>query len=107
MTSAILCCCAPPAAILIWRNSTAPRSANPALRPLLRRAGLPELRDPARLGALREAITRARDDANPDWAAIGQPVATLVDTIGLRHPSPKPAVPPAARAGLSSPRSSA
>src|SRR6478736_1841766 len=39
--------------------------SNPALRPLLRRAGLPELREPSRLGALREAITRARDDANP------------------------------------------
>jgi hypothetical protein len=74
--------------------------SNPALRPLLRRAGLPELRDPARLCALREAITRARDDKDPDWAAIGAPVATLVDTIGLRHPSPKPAIPPACAPGL-------
>jgi hypothetical protein len=68
---------------------------NPALRPLLRRTGLSELRDPARLGALRKAITRARDDEHPDWAAIGQPVAALVDTIGLRHPAPKPAAAPA------------
>ena len=38
---------------------------NPALRPLLRRTGLPELRDEARLAALRAALMRARDDAEP------------------------------------------
>ena len=54
---------------------------NPALRPLLRRTGLAELRDAALLQRLREALTRARDDAEPDWAAIGQPVAALLDTI--------------------------
>ena len=48
---------------------------NPALRPLLRRTGLPQLRDERRLGALRAALTRARDDDAPDWEAIGQPVA--------------------------------
>src|SRR5579872_3338118 len=63
---------------------------NPALRPLLRRAGLPELRDAARLGALREALRRARDDAVPDWGSIGKPVAALLDTIELSHPRPKP-----------------
>jgi hypothetical protein len=67
---------------------------NPALRTLLRRAGLPELRDPKRLAALREALIRARDDEAPDWAAIGQPVADLVDTIDLHHPLPKPALAP-------------
>jgi hypothetical protein len=64
---------------------------NPALRPLLRRTGLPQLRDEARLQRLREALTRARDDDAPDWAAIGAPVAELMDSIDVRHPQPKPA----------------
>src|ERR1700755_879172 len=51
---------------------------NPALRPLLRRTGLAELRDPGRLRALRDALIQARDQASPDWAAIGQPVAGLL-----------------------------
>ena len=76
---------------------------NPALRPLLRRTGLAELRDPARLQALREALIQARDDESPDWAAIGQPVAALLDTIELRHPRPGP--PPRRRARPASPRS--
>jgi hypothetical protein len=63
---------------------------NPALRPLLRRAGLEELRDPCRFEALRNALRRARDDESPDWSAIGHPVAELLDTIRLRHPRPKP-----------------
>src|SRR6266403_1432809 len=65
--------------------------ANPALRPLLRRTGLAELKDEARLARLREALIRARDDATPDGAAIGAPVAELLDTIALRHPKPAPA----------------
>ena len=64
---------------------------NPALRPFLRRAGLPELNDAARLTALREVLIRARDDECPDWAAIGRPVAELFDTIEQCHPRPKPA----------------
>jgi hypothetical protein len=68
---------------------------NPALRPLLRRTGLTELRDAARLQSLHEALIRARDDASPDWAAIGQPVADLLDTIDLQHPTPRPAPTPA------------
>src|SRR5450631_734647 len=64
---------------------------NPALRPLLRRTGLAELKDEARLSRLREALIRARDDATPDWAAIGAPVAELLDTIELAHPKPAPA----------------
>jgi hypothetical protein len=63
---------------------------NPALRPLLRRTGLAELKDQSRLGALREALIRARDDERPDWAAIGQPVAALLDTLRLPHPRPGP-----------------
>jgi hypothetical protein len=69
---------------------------NPALRPLLRRTGLSELNDPAHLEGLREALVRARDDAAPDWAAIGAPVAALLDGIEFRHPRPKPVGVPAA-----------
>lgn len=68
--------------------------SNPALRPLLRRAGLPELRNKDRLDALRAALTSARDDSEPDWAAVGQPVAELVDTLRLSHPQPKPLAAP-------------
>ena len=67
---------------------------NPALRPLLRRTGLAELREPSRLARLREALIRARDDADPDWAAIGAPVAELLDTIGFGHPKQAAAVSP-------------
>ena len=63
---------------------------NPALRPLLRRAGLPELRDPATFAALRTALTRARDDVEPDWTAIGGPIADLLETLQPRHPRPQP-----------------
>ena len=73
---------------------------NPALRPLLRRTGLFELREAPRLERLRQALTAARDDAAPDWAAIGQPVAALLDTIDLGHPSPKPAPMPERAPGL-------
>ncbi|HEX3871497.1 MAG TPA: hypothetical protein VHV77_13730, partial [Pirellulales bacterium] len=64
--------------------------ANPALRPLLRRTGLPELRDAARFRELQEALINARDEPSPDWMAIGQPVASLLDTVTLHHPRPKP-----------------
>jgi hypothetical protein len=70
---------------------------NPALRPLLRRTGLAELRDAPRLHRLRDALSQARDHAEPDWAAIGAPIADLVDTIELAHPRPK-AEPAPARA---------
>jgi hypothetical protein len=62
---------------------------NPALRPLLRRTGLAELKDDPCLHGLREALIRARDDETPDWAAIGRPVAELLDRIEVRHPSPR------------------
>ena len=65
---------------------------NPALRAILRRAGLPELADRARLQSLREAVRRARDDHAPDWETIGQPIADLLDTIALDHPKPEVAV---------------
>jgi len=67
--------------------------SNPALRAVLRRAGLPELKDNQRLQALRQALVAARDDAEPDWEAIGTPVAALLDSISLRHPQPAPATP--------------
>jgi hypothetical protein len=63
---------------------------NPPLRAILRWSGLKELREEAQVASLREAITRARDDETPDWEAIGRPVAELLDTIELSHPSPKP-----------------
>jgi hypothetical protein len=63
---------------------------NPALRALLRRGGLPELRDESRFRLLQETIMRARDDEEPDWTAIGQPVADLLDTLQLQHPHPSP-----------------
>ncbi len=66
--------------------------ANPALRVLLRGAGLPELRDTSRKRALDDAITEARDAPLPDWSAIAAPVAALVDTLQPSHPNP-----PAAR----------
>ena len=71
---------------------------NPALRPLLRRTGLPALRDeepPA--GAAGGADRRARDEAEPDWAAVGAPIAELMADIEVRHPSPPPAAAPAGR----------
>src|SRR5262249_12317861 len=51
----------------------------------------PELKDDQRLQALRQALLAARDDAEPDWEAIGTPVAALLDTISLAHPRPAPA----------------
>jgi hypothetical protein len=70
---------------------------NPALRPLLRRTGLAELRDSARLTGLQQALTNASDDASPDWDAVGRPVAALLDSIDLVHPKP-PALPAPGRA---------
>jgi hypothetical protein len=60
----------------------------------LRRTGLSELRDGERLHSLRAALIRARDDAAPDWAAIGRPIAALLDTLELRHPAPGPVAAP-------------
>ena len=70
---------------------------NPALRPLLRRTGLPALKDAGRLAQLRAALVAARDEAAPDWAAVGAPVAALMDDIDVRHPAP-PAASAASRA---------
>ncbi|TKW76441.1 MAG: hypothetical protein DI543_20930, partial [Bradyrhizobium icense] len=64
---------------------------NAALRPLLRRTGLPALKDEKRLAELRAAILRARDEETPDWAAVGAPVAALMDGINVQHPRPAPA----------------
>jgi len=61
---------------------------NPALRPLLRRTGLPALKAAKRLAELRAAIVHARDDKAPDWAAVGAPVAALMDGINVQHPKP-------------------
>src|ERR1700704_6343949 len=74
---------------------------NPALRPLLRRTGLPELRDEKRLGALQEALRLARDEAEPDWAAVGAPVAELMADIGGHPPTPPPVAAPGGAPGAS------
>jgi hypothetical protein len=66
---------------------------NAALRPLLRRTGLPALKDARRLEAVRAALKRARDEATPDWAAVGAPVAELMGDINVRHPKPAPSAP--------------
>lgn len=60
--------------------------ANPALRPLLARAGLPQLSDPARRRAVQDAIVQARDASAPDWAAVGRPIADLIDQLPQSHP---------------------
>src|SRR5258706_14934593 len=72
----------------------------PGLPPRRRRTGLAELREAPRLEHLRQALIAARDDAARDWAAIGQPVAALLDTIDLGHPNPKPAPTPERAPGL-------
>lgn len=74
---------------------------NPALRTLLRRSGLAELRDQGRLETLRMAILRARDDPSPDWVAVADPVAALLDTVAQSHPRPKPLTAPAQPPSLS------
>src|ERR1700736_2904456 len=60
--------------------------ANPVLRLLLGRAGLPQLREEGRLRAVQEAIRIARDDAAPDWGAVAKPVAELIDEFPQQHP---------------------
>ena len=88
MTSAIPCCSTAPAATPHLAKFYRTALGNPALRPLLRRTGLSELQRRRRAAtACARRLIRARDDAAPDWAAIGAPVAALLDTIELQ-PSP-------------------
>src|SRR5215467_11027404 len=49
--------------------------ANPVLRLLLGRAGMPQLIDEGRRRAVQETIRAARDAAAPDWGALAKPVA--------------------------------
>lgn len=67
--------------------------ANLALRPLLGRAGLAALAEPGRLDALQAALTEASRDQAPDWAAVGKPVADLIDAVPQSHPRPARASP--------------
>jgi len=69
--------------------------ANPALKPLLARAGLPQLLDQDRCRALRAALVAARDQASPDWDAVGRPLAALIDEFPQSHPRPPPVSTPA------------
>jgi hypothetical protein len=64
--------------------------ANPVLRVLLGRAGLPHLREEGRLRAVQEAIRTARDAAAPDWSAVAKPIADLVDEFPQQHPQRMP-----------------
>jgi hypothetical protein len=61
---------------------------NPALRPLLSRAGLPQLQDAFRLRSLRDALIAAREQPQPDWRVIAQPLAALIDEFPQSHPRP-------------------
>ena len=69
--------------------------ANIALQPIFSRAGLPQLRDENRFRALQAALRAARDEASPDWRAIGRPIAALLDEFPQSHPKP-PSAPPSA-----------
>src|SRR5713101_7031496 len=60
--------------------------AHPALRLILRRAGLPHLRDPSWCNAVRQSILAARDEPHPDWQRIGRPVADLLDKLPQHSP---------------------
>ena len=62
--------------------------AHPALRLILRRAGLPHLRDPSWCNAVRQSILAARDEPYPDWQRIGSPVADLLDKLPQHAPRP-------------------
>jgi hypothetical protein len=70
--------------------------ANPVLRLLLGRAGLPQLREEGRLRAVQEAIRIARDAAAPDWGAVARPIADLIDEFPQQHPKRTPDTPVAA-----------
>jgi hypothetical protein len=64
--------------------------ANPVLRLVLGRAGLPQLREEKRLRAVQDAIRIARDAATPDWGAVAKPIADLIDEFPQHHPKRAP-----------------
>ena len=70
---------------------------NPALRPLLRRTGLTELREAPRLDGLREALIRARDDDAP---GLGRDRPAGGGAAGYDR---RPAIPAEAAAELAGP----
>ena len=61
---------------------------HPALRTIFSRAGLPQLADDARFGALHQALLAARDHDSPDWRAVGAPLAELFDVFPRTHLNP-------------------
>ena len=56
--------------------------ANPALRPLLSRAGLPPLRDPSQFNALRDAIVAAVRTHHLPAARVADAAAHLIALAG-------------------------
>ena len=67
---------------------------HPALRLILKRAGLPHLRDSSWCNAVRQSIMAARDEPHPDWQRIGRPVADLLDKLPQHPPRPAHVAPP-------------
>jgi hypothetical protein len=55
--------------------------SHPALRMVLRHAGLPPLRNPDLFSAMQRSILAARDEPHPDWHAIGMPLADVLDKL--------------------------
>jgi len=70
--------------------------ANPVLRVVLRRAGLPQLCEQRRFDAVQDAIRTARDAAAPDWGSVAQPIADLIDEFPQQHPKHTPGTRPVA-----------
>ena len=93
MTSAIPCCRNTAAATRIWENFIGPRSAIRRCGRCLRRTGLPELRDEARLGALRAALAHARDDAAAGLVRGRRAGRGADGRDRVRHPAPPAAAP--------------
>ena len=83
-----------PAATRISASSTGPRSATRRCGRCCGGPGCRRCGTRAGSTACARPLRRARDEAEPDWAAVGAPVAELMDGIGVRHPQPAAAPAP-------------